>query len=596
MGRRLPAFFVSWERTLSIGLALSQQRTADPAMDAIPRANVRGTHTAFDPAQFETIVNVPILAEHETTAADGRRLKFGFDELRQVCARCNQRIRETGDYAAIVVGHTPTAEQKAAGMPEPELIGFAGPWRMGLLGEQGSRQRWAILADCHIFREDLAKWRKHPRRSPELWLEDRYDQMFLDPIALLGAQAPRLDMGLLFAADRDGRQVERYQAAAAPSATSVSIPAHEPRRYQSGATGMLSPEDLQQIVQAISQTDWAQWCQQQMAAQAPASTAAGGVPGAAPPAAGMAADLGAAGAIPPPPDAGAGLPPEPAPPAEPPAPVGGAEPPAVPEPAPAPAGEPAPPTAEPESAPPEEPASPPPGEPKKEDKEPDKLGAGEPRRYAAGSDEDEKVDVDELLDELEEEEEDDDEDDDGHEAKESAKEEHAEEKGAKAKKDYAAGCGKRAKYERTGQKLNYAKVRARFEQLTSDLHKTRQMWSDEVQRRVNAERYSKLAGLRERFLFDLDREVDICRYEKLSDDQFATHCELIEANYKEIGLDADLPVGPSAHVQTPKPRTEHYAKECADKAMRWCEARAVAGKPFDYGTALDRVHRGEPLE
>lgn len=65
---------------------------------------------------------------------------------------------------------------------------------------------------------------------------------------------------------------------------------------------MLAPEDIRQIVEAVSQTEWAQWCQQQMAA------GAGGAGAATPP---PAEDMGGMGS---PPAADAGPPAAPAPP------------------------------------------------------------------------------------------------------------------------------------------------------------------------------------------------------------------------------------------------------------------------------------------
>ena len=86
-----------------------------------------------------------------------------------------------------MIGHTPDPQGGEA--PQPELVGYAGPFRLGTIGE-GERKCWAILADFHVFRNDLAKVRKHPRRSPELCLEDSYEEMFLDPIAC-SARRPR---------------------------------------------------------------------------------------------------------------------------------------------------------------------------------------------------------------------------------------------------------------------------------------------------------------------------------------------------------------------------------------------------------------------
>ena len=260
-----------------------------------PAAAIPGAAMRFPSGEYVTLPNVPVFREHKTRAVDGRQLEFGMGQLKAVCDRCNRRIAETGDYAAVVIGHTPDPSQADA--PQPELVGYAGPFRLGTIGA-GERKCWAILADFHIFRNDLAKVRKHPRRSPELCLEDTYEEMFLDPIALLGAEAPRLDLGLMTGAQpaepqqadaeqtarhlysfvRDGRRKEKYAMAtcAAPSASNVFAPqktsiTDKPQKYAANptpapakATTMLTPEDISAVVEAFLSTDAGQFLVQEM--------------------------------------------------------------------------------------------------------------------------------------------------------------------------------------------------------------------------------------------------------------------------------------------------------------------------------------------
>jgi len=188
----------------------------------LPEANVK--YGEFPATEFVTMQDVPVFAEHETTTKDGRKLNFGRAELQAVADRCNRRIEQTGDYAAITLGHTP--DPSSPNQQQPEVVGFAGPFRVGLAGAPGQRLRYAVLANFHIYKEDVDKVRKHPRRSPELFVEDTYDDMFLDPIALLGAEAPRLDMGLLYTAHRNGRTVHKYTAVA-PAAGNVFVPSND---------------------------------------------------------------------------------------------------------------------------------------------------------------------------------------------------------------------------------------------------------------------------------------------------------------------------------------------------------------------------------
>lgn len=246
----------------------------------MPLANTRPASARFDPKLFETIADVPVFAEHETEAKDGRKLRFSYNELKAVCDRCNRRINETGDYAGVTVGHTPDPDSDK---DMPDLVGFAGPFKMGLLGEAGSRRRYAILADLHVYRDQLERVKRHPRRSPELWLEDRFEDMFLDPIALLGAEPPRLDMGLLYSANYQGRMTHKYTAVA-PSSGSVFVSSIESNRRNYAAENqgdrtMLTPDDIGQIVDALEQLDWVGWVRQKIEEERGNNSSMGGPDG-----------------------------------------------------------------------------------------------------------------------------------------------------------------------------------------------------------------------------------------------------------------------------------------------------------------------------
>lgn len=305
--------------------ALYTPTDSDLAFADVPVANVRSAAAVFDPREFTTIPNIPVFSEHETQCTagkyKGRHLVFDYDALLAVCQRCNRRIAETGDYATIVIGHTPPRELIYQGKAKmPPVIGFVGPWRMGHIRLADGNRKWSIFADFHVFNDKKKLLREYPRRSAELWLEERYDDMFLDPIALLGADAPRLDMGLVyeFRSLETGSMVEIYSAAAAPSAASVFVPEHTGKRHYQGQgdTAMaISPQDVQQIVEALMQTAPMQWVQQQMAQGGDPNGAPPGPPPGAPPGAppdgGPMPNAGAdPGAMPPgPPPPGMGQPP-----------------------------------------------------------------------------------------------------------------------------------------------------------------------------------------------------------------------------------------------------------------------------------------------
>jgi hypothetical protein len=228
------------------------------------------TAARLPPSEFIAAGPSPIFAEHTVTegsaeSGDERRVVYDREALESIVARCNERILDTGDFAPLTDGHTPTAEQKAAGAEQPEILGYDGPFYLGVIGNR--KPRWAIFADEHCHRADLDRVKRLPRRSPEVWLEPNVGDRILDPIAALGAETPRLDCGMTrFSRASDGRMVARYSAAAFPGGFNTSVPEGTPlkSRNAAGESSMLTPEDVKQVVDALMQTAPMQWVASQM--------------------------------------------------------------------------------------------------------------------------------------------------------------------------------------------------------------------------------------------------------------------------------------------------------------------------------------------
>lgn len=230
----------------------------------------------FPADRFVTLPDQVIFAEHTTRLKNGQQVVYDRSVLEQIAANCNRRIQETGNYAAVCIGHT-----EGSGPAKP-LIGFAGPFRV-----QQHQNRWVITADLHIFKDQVEQLKYYPRPSPEVWVpSDAFDpdRIFLDPIAFLGAETPRLDLGMTFlycAQTAEGWMCEKY-AAVFPSPGSVQVPSFDSSKthkttYQKGSNmAQLAPEDIQAILKAIEATDWYQWIRQQMAASTPEKKEEGG--------------------------------------------------------------------------------------------------------------------------------------------------------------------------------------------------------------------------------------------------------------------------------------------------------------------------------
>jgi len=216
--------------------------------------------TEFPEDRFLNVEGVPVFVAHSTQLSDGREVSFGREELAAICENCNRRIRQTGDYAVVTLGHTPRPGED---QPMPEVVGFAGPFR---LGEFAGKP--AILADFHIFKEHEDVLKRYPRRSPEFRLAEDLRQVHLDPIALLGAEPPRLDMGLtlLYSGTEDGLPVERY-AFAMPSGSNTFVPEVISKRSKKEEYAM-NEEQLKAIIEALEKLDWVQWIKRKMAEEA----------------------------------------------------------------------------------------------------------------------------------------------------------------------------------------------------------------------------------------------------------------------------------------------------------------------------------------
>jgi hypothetical protein len=153
-----------------------------------------------------------VFVEHTVPASrDGSRgeIKYGRSELQHLVNWANYRIRNAGNFAAISDGHTPSQEEKVNGVSDPDVLGYAGPFYLGLLGDVDPR--WAIYAEEWVHSQDVPRFMKLQRRSPEVWANEPIQSRTMDPIAALGAATPCLDSGMNpYCRSSDGRLVMRY--------------------------------------------------------------------------------------------------------------------------------------------------------------------------------------------------------------------------------------------------------------------------------------------------------------------------------------------------------------------------------------------------
>lgn len=247
-------------------------------MVAVSKPKPQRYQATPDPdGDFVVFEDVPVFKEH--VGVEGE--VYGRQKLQWICDNVNRRIRDTGDFTPIVVQHTPTPEDEAAGKKhDPPLIGFAGPYHLALFGAE--QPVWTIFADrFYIFKEDEQVFRKHPRRSVELWEEEDPKKRYFDPISVLGAETPALDLGILYRRASSHIPVRRYSyrahliqrysaAAVMPSGTNTFAPAGtglKKKNHDKEAEQVaLSPEEIHQLVDALRSLPEFQYVQEQMKA------------------------------------------------------------------------------------------------------------------------------------------------------------------------------------------------------------------------------------------------------------------------------------------------------------------------------------------
>jgi hypothetical protein len=226
----------------------------------------------FPVERYRKVTGSAVFKEHTTKRiavdpATGLRREeptvYDANAIEQICERNNKRILESADFSPLCDGHTPDVQAIEKGVQQPDVLGYAGPFYLGKLGGV-----LAIYCDEHHDVSDLSRLDKLHRRSPEIWLSDRMDERIFDPIACLGAQTPRLDLGItrygrtFNVLGKDGASLMKYSAP--PAASSTFIPGadeDDKKRYaanpqdDSGESEMaLEDNDVRQIVDAISQS------------------------------------------------------------------------------------------------------------------------------------------------------------------------------------------------------------------------------------------------------------------------------------------------------------------------------------------------------
>lgn len=160
----------------------------------------------FPPERYRHVESIPIFYEHETLGRDKTVHRYDVNELTRMCKALNDRS-DTNCYSAIASHHT--SDQLKGPDVEPETIGYAGVYRLGMIGTDNPK--WGIFADEFHRNDRLEVFNARRRRSVEVLRFKDGRPPILDPIATLGVDSPRLNLPVArYEAVSDDGVIERY--------------------------------------------------------------------------------------------------------------------------------------------------------------------------------------------------------------------------------------------------------------------------------------------------------------------------------------------------------------------------------------------------
>lgn len=142
--------------------------------------------------------------EHKTVKKDGTPHEVTARDLAAIVRQHNQEIRDVQHFPAMTNGHTADSEDGK----EPAVVGHTGPFRLGMIGNENPR--FAIFGDEHHRLDSTDLIAKKPFRSPEMWTFKQTGIKRFHPIAIVGAEAPRLQMPAKYTLDGSGEEIEQY--------------------------------------------------------------------------------------------------------------------------------------------------------------------------------------------------------------------------------------------------------------------------------------------------------------------------------------------------------------------------------------------------
>lgn len=240
----------------------------------------------FPESEYRTVPNVCYFMEHSTKSrATGEPVVYDFHKLADIVDEHAERM-DTDNYTAMTDGHTvdrpAVLPANYSPPPQPEVVGYAGPYRLGMTGRDNPK--FAVFADEHHMRSAVPKLDKKKRRSVEVNRFKDGRRPFFDPVAILGSEAPRLALPIARYAE-DGAIKERYEAPVSVSGSNTYLPAPIKERHSAESQDVdMNPATgdqqslIRNILAAFMQTNEMQYLRSLMTA-GQGGAQPGGMPG-----------------------------------------------------------------------------------------------------------------------------------------------------------------------------------------------------------------------------------------------------------------------------------------------------------------------------
>ncbi len=157
----------------------------------VPKAVLQTERDKLSTKGYEPLEPFFILKEGQVwDERKNKPINFTKPLLEKIANIQNERIIESGDFTPCIVGHTRREDREEQ---KQKYVGWASRFEVAEFSRKSDGTViWGVRATPWSKPENKVHFENHPRRSVEMWT----DPFLIDPISLLGATTPRLDLGL----------------------------------------------------------------------------------------------------------------------------------------------------------------------------------------------------------------------------------------------------------------------------------------------------------------------------------------------------------------------------------------------------------------